>query len=51
MMLNKSFGVNDLQFNIFSEKSVKQMVLKFAFFGFFKKVFQNGPFHTAKVTL
>ena len=33
-MLNKSFGVIYFHFNIFSEKTAKQQVLKFAFFGF-----------------
>ena len=47
-MLNKSFGMNDLQFYIFSEKSDG---VKICIFGFFKKVSQNGPFHTAKITL
>ena len=33
-MLNKSFGVIYFHFNIFSEKTAKKQMLKFAFFGF-----------------
>ena len=48
-MLNKSFGVIYFHFNIFSEETAKQLVLKFAFLSLVslaQSVFQSGLFHT-----
>ena len=44
-MLNKRFWVIYFHFNIFSEKTAKKQVLKFAFFGFWKCVPERSISH------